>query len=57
MNPNEKLIKNMERYELSQESPINKFARIMYEIAGEEKKDIVKEIINTLKPKQNGKRN
>ena len=43
MNPNEKLIKNIEQYELSEKSPINRFAKIMYEIAGDEKKHIVEE--------------
>jgi broad-specificity NMP kinase len=61
MNQNKKLIENMEAYDLREllkkESPVERFERIMYEVAGDEKRDIVKEIIKTLKPKQNGKRN
>jgi hypothetical protein len=61
MNQNKKLIENMKDYDLREilkkESPVERFERIMYEIAGQEKRDIVKEIINTLKPKQNGERN
>ena len=61
MNQNKKLIENMKAYDLREllkkESPVERFERIMYEVAGKEKRDVVKEIINTLKPKQNGERN
>ncbi len=56
MNQNKKLLSNIKAYE-KRESPLNKFARKMYEVAGEENQETVREIINTLKPKQNGKGN
>ena len=56
MNQNKKLIENIRKYDLARETPVERFARIMYEVAGDEKKETVREIINTLKPKQNGKR-
>ena len=54
MNQNKKLLKNMKNLDI--ESPVDRFARIMYEVAGKNQKENVKEIINILKPKQNGKR-
>jgi len=56
MNQDKKLLENMRKFDLARETPVDKFARIMYEAAGESQKETVKEIINTLKPKQNGKR-
>ena len=56
MNQNEKLLENIKKFDLARETPVDRFARIMYEVAGEGQKETVKEIINILKPKQNGKR-
>jgi hypothetical protein len=56
MNQNEKLLENIKKLDLARETPVDRFARIMYEVAGESQKDTVNEIINILKPKQNGKR-
>ena len=58
MGANKKLLANMRSYEISQETLTDKYAREMYELAGDYKqKQNLKTIIKTLKPKQNGKRN
>jgi hypothetical protein len=56
MNQNEKLLENIKKLDLARETPVDRLARIMCEVAGESQKDTVNEIINILKPKQNGKR-
>ena len=56
MNQNEKLLQNIRKFDLARETPVDRFARIMSEVAGEGQKETVNEIINILKPKQNGKR-
>ena len=56
MNQNEKLLRNIKKLDLARETPVERFARIMYEVAGEGKEETLNEIINILKPKQNGKR-
>ena len=55
MKQNKKLLSNIEAYE-QKESAINKFARKMYDVAGNENQETVRQIINALKPKQNGER-
>jgi hypothetical protein len=56
MNQNEKLLQNIKKLDLARETPVDRFARIMCEVVGEGQEETVKEIINILKPKQNGKR-
>jgi len=57
MGQNKKLLENMRQLELSNESLLDKQERETYQLAQPNQKESLKQIINTLKPKENGKRN
>ena len=47
----------MRKHELSQETLIERYEREVFQLAEPNQKESLKQIINTLKPKENGKRN
>ena len=47
----------MREFEMRESSPVNQYERVMHELAPPKQKETIKTIINTLKPKENGKRN
>jgi len=57
MGQNKKLLENMRKHELSQETLIERYEREVFQLAEPNQKESLKQIINTLKPKENGKRN
>ena len=58
MNQNEKLLKNIENFENREKSILEKQNKEMYHLTNDfQKRKEFREIINLLKPKQNGKRN
>lgn len=57
MNQNKKLIENMKNFEEKQGNPVEVYTKEMCDLAGTlENKRKFRNIINLLKPKQNGKR-
>ena len=54
MGQNKKLFNKMREFEMRESNPINQYER---ELAPPKQKETIKTIINTLKPKENGKRN
>jgi|TARA_R110000851_G_scaffold114153_2_gene239122 hypothetical protein len=57
MGQNKKLFNNIREYELRQDSLEKQNERLVLELTPVRQRETVKTIINTLKPKQNGKRN
>tara|TARA_R110000824_G_scaffold107136_3_gene253127 strand:+ start:1594 stop:1767 length:174 start_codon:yes stop_codon:yes gene_type:complete len=57
MGQNKKLFNKMREFEMRESNPINQYERVMHELAPPKQKETIKTIINTLKPKENGKRN
>lgn len=57
MGQNKKLLMKMREFEMRESSPVNRYERAIYELAPQKQKETIKTIINTLKPKENGKRN
>tara|TARA_R100000541_G_scaffold55195_1_gene63965 strand:- start:479 stop:652 length:174 start_codon:yes stop_codon:yes gene_type:complete len=57
MGQNKKLFNNIREYELTQDSLEKQNERLVLELTPVRQRETVKTIINTLKPKQNGKRN
>jgi len=57
MGQNKKLLMKMREFEMRESEPTSRYERIMCELAPPKQKETIKTIINTLKPKENGKRN
>tara|TARA_R110001599_G_scaffold191662_5_gene386622 strand:- start:575 stop:748 length:174 start_codon:yes stop_codon:yes gene_type:complete len=57
MGQNKKLLENMKQHEISKETLVERYEREVYQLAQPSQKESLKKIINTLKQKENGKRN
>jgi hypothetical protein len=57
MGGNKKLLENMRQFELSKETLVQRYEREVYQLAQPNQQESLKQIINTLKTKENGKRN